>query len=139
MPFQEDWATGNITESFTFLDYNRSFPYCNGWVFIAFRDKKKVSYVINEDNFVLNSYGDGWFRKAKGTRWPYIGLCIKDIKITSRTPILIGDFICHKCECNYIDYQEDHCKDKFWLFIHKKFELKDVLEYIETYSKEWRP
>ena len=124
------------------LDYKSTVgKYCNGYVGISFRTDKP-EYDINKNNFILNSKFDGWFRKDSyaGVADGY-GLMIRNIKITSRKPVLVGDFICHKAEIIYEsnDFESSLVIDKFWVFVHKEFDIADVVEYIDSHINEWQP
>jgi hypothetical protein len=114
------------------------YRYCNGYASIGFRTAD-AGYVINHDNFILNSKNDGWFRKDYGIAKGH-GLCINDIKITSRVPILVGDFICYKAVIQYTnnDFEPKEETDKFWVIVHKRFDIKDVMEYIQENKENWR-
>jgi hypothetical protein len=119
------------------LKYNR---YCSGYVFIAYREEDEpASYAINKYNYKLNSKCDGWFRKIGGVSNGY-GLAINSIKITSRQPQLIGDFLTYKCTIQHIDCDtEEAITDKFWLFVHRHFNVEEVLDYIEQNQHKWYP
>jgi hypothetical protein len=113
--------------------------YTIGYVAIGFRTDK-VGYDINKANFILNSKCDGWFRKDEGIANGY-GLCINTIKITSSNPILVGDFLAYKAKIEYTnnDFEPKEERDFFWVYVHKQFDIKEVLDYIEEHKHEWHP
>lgn len=121
------------------LDYSASVAarYCNGFVAIGFRENPAEAD-INRDNYILNSMGDGWFRRVYGIAKGH-GLCLNSIKITSRSPKLVGDFYCHKAKINFTYPDGDLGTDFFWLYIHEDYDLEQVLTYIEIHKHEWRP
>lgn len=126
--------------SFTNYPQSQIERYSNGFVSIAFRDKESEKYAINKSNFVCNSFNDTWFRKTEGVTKGY-GLMIRDINITSTKTLYVGDFKAYKCT---IKYEDNTCEwkidtDKFWLFVHERFKLEDVLAYIETHKNSWIP
>jgi hypothetical protein len=134
------------------MDYKSTVGvYCNGYVAIGFR-QNSADYDINKNNFILNSCGDGWFRKDKNSGISSShGLLIRNIKLTNRKKHfyngvpnvmgeLVGDFICYKAEIEYEtnDFDPEVCYDKFWVFVHKTVDIKDVLCYINDHKNEWQ-
>ena len=134
---------GNLLEEMkVFKLANPQHRYCNGYIAIGFRTDKAY-YDINKTNFELDSKLDGWFRKNEGRANGY-GLCINYIKITNRKKHYqngnpnwvgesVGDFLCYKAEIDYTtnDFEPSDEIDKFWIFVHKQFDIEDVLEYIQ--------
>lgn len=122
----------------SYLDYTKSVneKYYLGYCAISFRDQSPNGN--SHRTFVLNSKGDGWFRRTSGPGDGY-GLCINDLKITSSKPNKMGDFNVYKCVINYINWNEEEARDFFWLYVHKNFELEEILEYIEENKHNWRP
>lgn len=116
------------------IKYNR---YCSGHVFIGYRFSDARTD-INRCNYKLNGKGDGWFRKIEGVANGY-GLAINTVKITSRQPQLIGDFIAYKAVIQYTANDETPAEDKFWIFVQKQFDIEEVLEYIELTQHNWFP
>lgn len=117
------------------LKYNR---YCSGYVFIAYRTEHDAGYDINQNNYKLNGKGDGWFRKIEGLCNGY-GLAINAVKITSRKPQLVGDFIAYKAIIQFTANDETPAEDKFWIYVHKHFDIEEVLDYIEKTQHNWYP
>ena len=148
--FPSEPCTCQFTNMLNFYEGRYVHKYCNSFVAIGFRTDK-INYDINKDNFILNSKYDGWFRKAEGIANGH-GLCINSIKITNRNKHYhngeptwvgehIGDFKCYKAEIQYTnnDFEPKEETDKFWVIVHKKFDIKDVLEYIEQNKENWYP
>lgn len=125
----------------TFLDYNQSGSYCIGFASIAYRNCENPSANCHKA-FVANSYGDGWFRipRGEGLSEGY-GLCIRELKITSKNCFYMGDFIAYKAIITYINPNDEYMleTDKFWIFVHKDFDVLSVLEYIEQTKMQWTP
>lgn len=91
--------------------------------------------------FVLNSKGDGWFRRTEGNSDGY-GLAINDFQITTRSePITMGHYKVYKCKINFTDWSQEYKNetDFFWLYVHENFELEEILAYIEENKKDWYP
>jgi hypothetical protein len=138
------------------IDYKEAASVFNssiGFASIAFRTSEDPSYAINQNNFNLNTTGDGWFRKDKyaGPASGY-GLCINSIKITNRKKTYhageptwvgqeVGNFIAYKAIINYTNnnFDPEVEEDKFWVFVHKQFDIHDVIEYIVNHRDEWKP
>ena len=125
------------------IDYAKArneYRYCCGFVSIAFRKHLEPRDDINYGSYILNSGSDGWFRKDhdNGASSGH-GLCIDQIKITGRNPAWVGDFLAYKCKIEYTTAEESPASDFFWLYIHKEFNIEDVLKYIEEHKGEWKP
>lgn len=122
-----------------FLNYDKSVieRYYIGYAAISFRIQNP-----SDDSFlafVLNSEYDGWFRRVAGNSKGH-GLCIKNLKISGKNPSVMGDFLVYKCKIDYIDSNDEtKITDLFWLYVHKKFDIEDILEYIEENKHNWRP
>lgn len=141
--------------SIAITDFNQTrntFKSAIGFAAIGFRGTESADYAINQNNFYLNAAGDGWFRKDKyaGIASGY-GLMIRNIKITNRKKHYhngepsfvgqeIGNFVAYKASIIYEtnDFESEVVEDKFWVFVHKQFDIKDVVEYIDTHINEWR-
>lgn len=108
-----------------------------GFVAIDYREANDPREFFYGFPYVLNSKGDGWFRKFEGQGNGY-GLALKSIKITSTKPIEKGSFKLYKASIEFEDHYEDSIeKGKFWVAIHKQFTLDEVLGYIEKHKHEW--
>ena len=130
-----------LSEGAKFTEFNKSGKYYMGWVAIGFRKSNNPGRdIMNGLTFGLNSKNDGWFRKTEGHANGY-GLPLTSFKITSRSPVVLGDYYVYKAIGTYISFEDDETieRDNFWLFIHKDYELSDVLTYIEKNNKNWRP
>lgn len=123
-----------------FLNYQKSVieGYYIGYVAISFRAQNPS--VDSFLAFVLNSQYDNWFRRVSGISKGH-GLCIRNIKLTSKNPSVMGDFLVYKCKIDYINnnFESDIETDLFWLYVHKKFDVEDILKYIEENKENWKP
>ena len=131
-----------LTPDLTFTDYNAACQqrYACGYVSIGFRKHTNPAYDINFGNYVLNSCGDGWFRKNKdnGISSRH-GLCIDKFKLTSKNPTYVGDFRAYKCVIEYTTAEETPDAGFFWLFVHMHYAIEDVVKYIEEHKHQWSP
>ncbi|NCQ52030.1 hypothetical protein GW796_09075 [archaeon] len=111
-----------------------------GYAAIAFRENNDYVKALNVDfPFILNSKNDTWFRKIEGKAKGY-GLAIKDVKITSRKPMTMGNFDIYKASIKYIDDKtEEENIDNFWISVHNKFSIDDVINYIDKHKNKWVP
>lgn len=128
-----------LAEMKEFKSKNPAHRYCNGYISIGFRSKD-ADYDINKDNFVLDGGNDGWFRKIDGIAKGY-GLAINELKVTSKQFWVVGDFYCFKAKIAYTNWNwnpEDET-GLVWVFVHKAFEIEEVLEYIEENKEGWYP
>lgn len=122
-----------------FLDYKETVgKYYLGYASLSFRTTNFQSDIHKA--FVLNSKGDGWFRKDNGIADGY-GLCINRIKITSKTVRDIGAYLVYKCKIEYTGNDDEQTPetDLFWLYVHKNFEVEEILEYIKENKDKWYP
>lgn len=120
-------------------EINSKHRYCSGHIAIAHREEgEPACYAINKSNYKLNGKCDGWFRKIEGLANGY-GLAINSIKITSRTPLLVGNFLTYKAVIQYTANDETPATDKFWVFVEKSFDIEEVLEYIQENQHKWFP
>lgn len=114
-----------------------------GYVFIVFREGSKDVHLGTGGEYTLNGKGDTWFRKLEdhpaGTKG--YGLAITEFKITSRNPEVRGNFNVYKATIKYIPISDENSTDTatIFLWVHKNFELKDVLSYIDQNKHSWRP
>lgn len=112
-----------------------------GYASISFRDN--TPNMNSHRAFVLNSKGDGWFRRDdKDSVSDGYGLVINEIKVTTRTnPIVMGNYNVYKCVITYVDWswEAEEKKDFFWIYIHKNFDLSEILDYIEENKENWYP
>jgi hypothetical protein len=119
------------------LDYNETVgKHYLGYASISFRTTNFQS--DTHKAFVLNSKNDGWFRKDNGIADGF-GLCINEIKITSKTVQDMGSYLVYKCKIEYTDWEEYPETDLFWLYVHKNFELEEIMEYISENKEKWYP
>jgi len=93
-----------------------------------------IDYRSNQQMFnayVLNSKGDGWFRKTEGISKGY-GLALKNIKVTQKEGKIFGDYLQYKVKLTYIDDNtEKETTDMGYLVINtKNTTLDEVLNYI---------
>lgn len=110
-----------------------------GYVAITYRSTNNPSLdLVSCHPYILNSKHDGWFRKNEGLADGY-GLCINNVKITSRKPMVIGDFLAYKVAIDFTNNDEIDDNDIFWLYVENKFDIKDVMEYIEKTKDNWYP
>ena len=112
-----------------------------GYVFIKFREGNKHDAVKSE--YTLNGKGDSWFRKLEDHPWGTkgFGLAIKSFKITSRTPQVHGHFNVYKGSITYIPNDDEDVTEtgSIWLWVHKDYELQDVLDYVNKHKGSWKP
>lgn len=123
------------------LDYHKSVNagHYAGYASISYRINIDPAYDIHTP-FVLNSCGDGWFRKDKHAGVTAgCGLCINSIKITGRIHKHLGKYTALKCIIDFTDYNEEPATDKFWLFVHDDYTVEEVLQYIEDNKDKWVP
>ena len=123
------------------LDYSKSVTerHYAGYASISFRQNNDPAYDIHRV-FVLNSHNDGWFRRDKQSGiMSGVGIAINSIKITSRNPQYLGNYVAHKCKIDYINNEEEQTSDIFWLYVHKNFTLEEVIKYIEDNQENWYP
>lgn len=111
-----------------------------GYAAIVYREGNDYSKALNVGNpYILNSKNDTWFRITEGKGKGY-GLAINDVKITSRKPAEMGNFNIYKAVIKYIDDKsEEETVDNFWISVHNKFNIEDVLSYVNKHKDKWVP
>ncbi len=117
--------------------FERTSPFDIGNAAIAFRfDNNPAGSFYHRYPYILNSKGDGWFRKDSGLGDGY-GLVIRSIRVTSRKPIEHLDGTFHKAIIDYTDVSGRDQREPFWLYVSKHFTLEEVLNYIESNKSKW--
>jgi hypothetical protein len=88
--------------------------------------------------YILNSYGDGWFRSDSGSSQGY-GLCITGIKITSHNGIITGNGRAYKAMIDYTNQSQELEHEPIWLYVDNSLGKDELLEHINRQKKNWIP
>ena len=132
----------NINESSNMLDVSASKGerYSSGYVSIEFKSGNNTKYPLFNVSYVLNGTGDGWFRRIEGIG-KGMGLAITDLKLTSPKPLVVGDFNAYNVKITYISHNDEDVKESglAWLLVHNRFDIEQVLRFIQKKEGTWVP
>lgn len=128
-------------QSFTNVHDALAKRYYAGYVFLRFKNNNYKGGSEADPAYVLNGSGDTWFRRIEGPGKGY-GLAITDMRVSyTRPPTNMGNFNVYRAIVTYIPWDDEEKQEKatMHLWIHKDYELSDVMHYIYEHMHTWRP